>query len=108
MAKKKDTKETAAQVDAFVLQHYRTAVKVEQCAKSWVKDARLLGNVRAEDIAAMCEHYRAMCEMIEPLAPIFAADGIRFWVCPAGCDDSVTWDDEGIATCQNCFRSSKR
>jgi len=99
---------TTAPVDAFVLQHYRTAIEVEQCARGWEADARLLGNVRAEDIAKMCQHYLALCEIVEPLGPIFAADGIRFWVCPLGCAASVTWDADGVATCENCFRSSKR
>ena len=34
---------------------YRTAQEMLQSAKAWHPDARLMGNVRAADIAAVCD-----------------------------------------------------
>ena len=34
---------------------YRTAQEMLQSAKAWHPDARIMGNVRAADIAAVCD-----------------------------------------------------
>lgn len=34
-----------------------TATEILLCAKAWEPDARLMGNVRAEDIASLCEAF---------------------------------------------------
>ena len=37
--------------------HLDTARELRKCADSWVPDARLVGNVRADDIAALCKYF---------------------------------------------------
>ena len=36
---------------------FEVALAIQQCAKSWVPEARLIGNVRAGDIATVIRDY---------------------------------------------------
>lgn len=84
---------------------YRTAQEMLQCAKSWAPDARLMGNVRAGDIAELCELLMYSMESSHPIIHLLGVE-ILFWVCPNGCLGGVEWND-GVAVCQSCFESNQ-
>lgn len=84
---------------------YRTAQQMLQSARAWHPDARLMGNVRAGDIAAVCEF---LIRSAEEAYPIIHLSGVEFlfWVCPHGCRGGVSWANR-VAVCQTCGESSQ-
>ena len=75
--------ETPVQIDL------KTVNEVLACAESWVPSARLIGNVRAGDIAAMC---RAILE-----------EGQKETTCPV-CKKRCAV--KTITHCQNCYEKT--
>jgi len=47
---------------------YRTAQQMLQSANAWHPDARLMGNARAGDIAAVCEFLIRSIESFHPMS----------------------------------------
>ena len=86
---------------------YETAKESLKCAASWEEDARLIGNVRAGDIAKMCKYLIAH---LEEENPVFLLTGIPvlLWFCPNGCGAEVEWSKDNIATCLVCGETSKK
>lgn len=91
--------------DDNLLRIYRTAKAMRECALGWEGNARLLGNVKAEDIAEASEY---LIDKLTDEDPLLIFDGVsyRFWTCPNGCRGGVSWSDDGVATCEACFRAS--
>lgn len=89
----------------IVRRHYQTALNVLKSARACERDARLLGNVRAEDLGDLIERYFELVSSIDPLAPIKAMP-FQFWHCPNGCRGFVRWNVYGIATCDDCHARS--
>jgi len=85
---------------------YSAIVDALNCAKCWEPDARILGNCRAGDLKLALEECRELIERDEPLMPIYAAESVRFWCCPNGCRSGVSWDSDGVASCDDCFADS--
>jgi hypothetical protein len=100
MAVNIEPEDVASHVDA-----YRTAKAMLECARSWEAEARLMGNVRAADIAEACRYLMRIVEAADPMV-IFDGVPIRFWVCPDGCRGGVYWSAAGVATCQVCGQCS--
>ena len=84
---------------------YRTAQEMLQSAKAWHPDARLMGNVRAGDIAAVCEF---LIRSVEEAHPIIHLCGVEFlfWTCPRDCRGGVLWANK-VAVCQTCGESNE-
>lgn len=84
---------------------YRTAQEMLQSAKSWHPDARLMGNVRAGDIATVCEF---LIRSVEASHPIIHLSGVEFlwWTCSRDCRGGVLWENR-VAVCQTCGESSQ-
>jgi hypothetical protein len=83
---------------------YRTAQEMLQCAKAWHPDARLMGNVRAGDIAAVCEFLIRSAEASYPIIHLCGVEFL-FWTCPNNCRGGVLWANR-VAVCQTCGESS--
>ena len=84
---------------------YRTAQQMLQSARAWQPDARMMGNVKAGDIAAVCEF---LIQSMEASYPIIHLSGVEFlfWTCPSGCRGHVAWVNR-VAVCQMCGESSQ-
>ena len=84
---------------------YRTAQQMLQSAKAWQPNARMMGNVRAEDVAAACEF---LIRSVEASHPIIHLSGVEFlwWTCSRDCRGGVLWENR-VAVCQTCGESSQ-
>ena len=84
---------------------YRTAQQMLQSARAWQPDARMMGNVKAGDIAAVCEF---LIRSVEASHPIIHLSGVEFlfWTCSRDCRGGVLWENR-VAVCQVCGESSQ-